>query len=167
MNKETDSVTHHRDRSAQMRDEFKDEESKLAQEEAQRVLHRAEEREKSIVEDERRVNDLIPPGTTRDQLLQRIREMRQAKVEEPRDYYVSPEQQAQLEAEQAEGRRAVAKAEAEAQRLSDLRMVAVAVEQASQGDMTPVHHPNPGQQEQYPAIKATLGKPASAPKQLK
>jgi hypothetical protein len=167
MTNEHDSRAHLAAQSAQMRSEAKETALQQAYAEAERKLQAAAQREQSIKAEEKNVTDLIPPGTTRDQLLQRIREMRQEKVEEPHDYYISPEQQAQLEAEQAEGRRAVAKAEAEAQRISDARILTVAAENARQGDMTPVHHPNPSQDEQYPAIKATLGKPSAPPKQLK
>ncbi len=159
MTNEHDSRAHLAAQSAQIRTEAKETALQQAYAEAERKLHAAEQREQSIKAEEKNVTDLIPPGTTRDQLLQRIREMRAERVEEPRDYYLSPEQQEQLRLEQEEGRRMVAKAEAEAKRISDARMIAVAVENASQGDMTPVHHPNPDQQEQYPAIKATLGKP--------
>lgn len=164
MIKDFDSTTHNEERSAQMREESKDEALKQQQAEAQRVLHAAEQREQSLQAEEKQINDLIAPGTTRDQLLDRIRQMREEKVEEKHDYYISPEQQAQLELEQATGRAAVAKAEAEAKRFYDARMLA---ERAAQGDTVLVHHPNPSQDEQYPAVKATLGKPANAPKQLK
>jgi hypothetical protein len=156
--------------SAQMRAEAKETALTQQQAELQREFQSAVERERSIQEQEKRVTDIIPPGITRDQLLERIREMRNVKVEVAHDYYISPEQQAQLDLEQATGRAAVAKAEAEAKKISDARMLAVAVENARQADMTPVHHPNPSQDEQYPAIKSTLGKPStppSAPKQLK
>lgn len=150
--------------SAQMRAEAKETALTQQQAESQREFQSAVQREQTIQEQEKRVTDLIPPGTTRDQLIERIREMRNAKIEVAHDYYISPEQQAQLDLEQATGRAAVAKAEAEAKRFADIRMLA---ERAAQGEMVPVHHPNPGMDEQYPAIKPTLGKPANAPKQLK
>ena len=153
--------------TAQMREESKNTALQAAYAEAERKLQAATQREQSIQAEEKNVTDLIPPGTTRDQLLERIREMRNAKVEVAYDYYISPEQQAQLDLEQATGRAAVARAEAEAKKISDARMLAVAIENARQGDMTPVHHPNPSQDEQYPAVKATLGKPSAPPKQLK
>jgi hypothetical protein len=165
MNKDTtDSVTHHTDRSAQMREEYKDAARQQVGAEAQRALQRAVQREQSIDAQEKQVNDLIPPGTTRDQLLERIQQMRNEKVEVAHDYYISPEQQAQLDLEQAEGRRMVAAEEERRKRAAEVRALAMADQQ---GVMVGVHHPNPGMDEQFPAIKATLGKPSSAPKQLK
>jgi hypothetical protein len=166
MDKETDSLTHLSALSAQIREGAKDDALKQQQAELQREFQSAVQREQHIQDEEKRVTDLIPPGTTRDQLIARIREMRNIKIEEPHDYYMSPEQQEQLRLEQETGRAAVAKAEAEAQRFADARMMADVAEKARLGDMTPVHHPNPDQQEQYPAVRATLGKP-STPKQLK
>jgi hypothetical protein len=162
----TDSLAHHAERSAQMREESKDAARLHVQAEAQRALQRAVQREQSIDAQEKQVNDLIPPGTTRDQLLDRIRQMREEKVEIAHDYYISPEQQAQLDLEQKVGREMVAREEARQQQAAQARALTVAAAD-QQGEMVPVHHPNPGQQEQYPAIKATLGKPPSAPKQLK
>ncbi len=152
----TDSVTHHTDRSAQMREEYKDAARQQAGAEAQRALQRAVQREQSIDAQEKQVNDLIPPGTTRDQLLDRIRQMREEKVEVAHDYYISPEMQAQLDLEQAEGRRMVAREEARQQQAMQARAL---TEVAEKGEMVPVHHPNPGMNEQFPATKATLGKP--------
>jgi hypothetical protein len=160
-----DSLTHHADRSAQMREEYKEHVRRRAQDQAQEALQRAEQRKLSIDAQEQQVNDLIPPGTTRDQLLDRIRQMREEKVEEAHDYYISPEMQAQLELEQAEGRRMVALEEERQQRAAQLRALTVAAAD-QQGVMVGVHHPNPGMDEQFPAIKATLGK-TSTPKQLK
>jgi hypothetical protein len=158
-----DSLTHHSDRSAQMREEYKEHVRQRAQDEAHATLQRAEQRKQSIDAQEQQVNDLIPPGTTRDQLLDRIRQMREEKVEEKYEYYISPEMQAQLDLEQAEGRRMVAAEEERQRRAAEMRALTVADQQ---GVMVGVHHPNPGMDEQYPAVKATLGK-ISTPKQLK
>ena len=171
MGNDTDAHAHNIARSAQMRAESKETALVQQQDELQREFKFAVQREQTIQDEEKRITDLIPPGTTRDQLLERIREMRNVRVEVAHDYYISPEQQAQLDLEQATGRAAVAKAEAEARRISDARMLTVAAENARQADMNPVHHPNPSQDEQYPAVKATLGKPSTPPpapmKQLK
>lgn len=161
----TDSVAHHTERSAQMREESKDVARQQAKADAQSALQRAVQRELSIDAQEKQVIDLIPPGITRDQLLDRIREMRDEKVEVAHDYYISPEMQAQLDLEQKVGREMVAREEARQRRAAETRTLAVATD-TGQGGMTPVHHPNPDQQEQYPAVKATLGK-TSTPKQLK
>jgi len=147
-----------------MREESKDVTRQQAKADAHSALQRAVQRELSIDAQEKQVNDLIPPGTTRDQLLERIRQMREEMVEVVHNYYISPEQQAQLGREQAAGRAAVAAEEARQQQAAQARALAVA---DKQGVMEQVHHPNPSQEEQYPAIKATLGKPPSAPKQLK
>lgn len=165
MTEKTDLLAHNTDRSAQMREEYREHVRKRTEEEAQREFDAALRREESIKEDERRVRDIIPPGMTRDQLLERIVEMRNVKVEEVEPvYYVHPDRQAQIDLEQAEGRRLVALAEAERKRMFDAMMQ---VEAAEKGVMVPVHHPNPAQDEQYPAVKATLGKPHDRPKQLK
>ena len=157
--KEFDSLAHHAERSAKIRDEFNDNARQEEQAEAQRAAHRAEQREQTIQTEEKRVTDLIPPGMTRDQLLDRIRAMRNEKPPEvPHDYYISPAQRERLEAEQKAGREAVARAEAEEAKYREYRLKAEAEERAKQVTLTPVHHPNPGMDEQYPAIKATLGK---------
>jgi hypothetical protein len=163
MTKETDSVEHLAKLTAQLRKESEYNAQQQEKIEAQQKLQAAEQRELYIQAEEKKITDLIAPGTTRDQLLDRIRAMREEKVVEVHDYYMSPEQKEQLRLEQEMGRAMVAKAEAEAQRFREARALAAA---AAQGEMVPVHHPNPDQNEQYPAVKATLGKP-SAPKQSK
>ena len=144
--------------AAHMREEAKETADTNQQAELQRAFQSAVQREQSIQAQEKQVTDLIPPGTTRDQLLERIREMRNVKVEEPHDYYMSPEQQEQLRLEQEMGRAMVAREEEKSQRAADIR-AKTEVAEKGQGEMNPVHHPNPAQDEQYPAIKATLGKP--------
>lgn len=160
-----DSLTHHADRSAQMREEYKEHVRQRALADAQSELQRAEQRKQSIDAQEQQVNDLIPPGITRDQLLERIQQMREEKTPDTYEYYISPEMQAQLDLEQAEGRRMVAAEEERQRRAAEVRALSVAAADR-QGVMVGVHHPNPSQDEQYPAVKATLGK-TSTPKQLK
>ena len=159
------SLTHHSDRSAQMREEYKEHVRQRALVEAQEALQRAEQRKQSIDAQEQQVNDLIPPGITRDQLLERIQSMRTEKAPDTYEYYVSPEMQAQLDLEQTEGRRMVAAEEERQRRAAEVRALTVPAADR-QGVMVGVHHPNPSQDEQFPAIKATLGK-TSTPKQLK
>jgi hypothetical protein len=85
--------------------------------------------------------------------------MREDSKPKPIEYPpLTPEQQAQLDREQAAGRAAVARAQAELdanrERLQQQELEA----KKHEGTMTPVHHPNPSQTEMFPASGATLGK---------
>ena len=91
-------------------------------------------------------------------LLERIRKMREVPAEPVyQGGYHSPEQKAALEAEQKAGREAVAKAEAAMARAQEARAKAEDEQRANEATTVPVHHPNPSQDEQYPAVKSTLG----------
>lgn len=158
MPKDPDSVKHHDDRSAQMRAVARNEARQQAQELAQREEMQADRRAKAIDAEELRISGLPLSEVTREQLLQRIRAMRDEKVEVVREYYISPGQQAQLELEQKAGREAVERAEAQRKRYLEAQALVPVEQSPTEGTMVPVHHPNPSQTEQYPAIKATLGK---------
>ena len=94
---------------------------------------------------------------TREMLMNKIREMRNEKPPEPpAPLGRTPSMQAQFEAEQAMGRAMVAKREAEMEQGRALREKLEAEERMRTAQMTPVHHPTPGQNEQFPASGATL-----------
>lgn len=102
---------------------------------------------------------LLSGAETREMLLDHIREMREQKptASAPAGYRTESMQRA-FTAEQEAGRAAVAKAQAEMERNRAARLQAEAEQQARNGTMTPVHHPNPGMDEQYPVRGGTLGK---------
>lgn len=99
---------------------------------------------------------------TRDELLSRIREMREPPPSPPElplgHGRVSIRMIDEFNAEQEAGRAAVAKAEAELQRGREMRKRIEEEEKLRQGTMEPVFHPNPGQGEMFPSSGATLGK---------
>jgi hypothetical protein len=96
---------------------------------------------------------------TRDQLLERVREMRREVPDGPPPPPPMTEfQKQQLAIEQQAGRDAVARAEKQLEEARAWREKAAAETRAREGHMAEVHHPNPGMEEQYPANKATLGK---------
>jgi hypothetical protein len=101
-----DSVRHHEERREKLRAES-EERTKVEQASA---AHVAENQEIASF------SGIIRDGETRDQLLDRIRKMREVPPEPEREYYVSPNQLKQLSEEQEAGRAAVAKAQAEMDR---------------------------------------------------
>jgi hypothetical protein len=162
MNKDTDSVQHHEDRRTKMRAEYKQEVEKRAQAEALQQSQQADRdqvtRESEIRYLEQQVG-LVKAGDTREMLLDRIRQMREPPPPPPEIIgRVSEGQIKEFNAEQEAGRAAVAKAEAEYQRIQEGMRVAEAEELKRLGTMETVHHSNPGMDEQYPASGATLGK---------
>lgn len=160
--RESDSVAHTRRRRTKMQMES----DRLEQEQASAEKDRNKKqkvRDKKIKEEEAQLltqqAGLIPEGATRESLLQRIRDMREEVVAQPpapppmTDY-----QKQQLALEQKAGADGVKKAEEEQKRNLEARQKAEAEAKAREGSMTLVHHPNPGQEEQFPAQNATLGK---------
>jgi hypothetical protein len=158
----TDSVTHNEERHAKL----KAESEKLAKEEAKAQADRDEKLAvQALKADDAEIRlmeqqiGLLHEGETRDELLERVRQMRLDQAAEP----VGPPppsdfMQQQINIEQECGRQAVKKAEEELAASREAREKAAAEEKARQGTMETVHMPNPGQDEQYPANKATLGK---------
>lgn len=157
-----DSITHLGQRAEKMRTASQEaahaaahaEENRIAQAEYRdraARLARADELETQIV-------SIVSEKETRDMLLDRIRKMREEKPPEiVHETYRSPAQQEQFELEQKAGREAVARLTAEAERYKALQAKADEEERAKSAVMVPVHHPNPDMDEQFPAIKATLG----------
>lgn len=162
--KQPDSVTHHEERAAKMRAEAAENAAAAQQAEDEHREKRADKDAVARTEESNRLTkqaNLLEEGETRDQLLDRIRKLRDEgskPVESTAPLGISPYQQSIREIEEEAGRQAVAKAEkmmAEGQKAREL------VEQERikrEGTMVEVHHPNPGQNEQFPAQKATLGK---------
>lgn len=154
-----DSIVHHGERAAKMRKEAEAAEQEAVKAEEQRKLQQAERdhniRHAQADELEARMG-LIREDESREMLLERIRKMREDVPAEPvyQGGYHSPEQQAQLAAEQKAGREAVAREEERMRRAQEARDLAAADEAVT----VSVHHPNPSQDEQFPASKATLGK---------
>jgi hypothetical protein len=156
-----DSIKHHEQRAAQLRAMYKEQQEEANRVEAERL---AEEQARDQQARDREVEflevqvGLVRPGETRDMLLERIRKMREIKMEEPRYIGCTPEQEEQTKREQEAGRAAVAKAEAEEEKMRKLRAQIEEDERKRLGTMEPVYRPNHGQDVQAPAVGATLGK---------
>jgi hypothetical protein len=157
-----DSVTHHEERHAKMQqeaaaqhrsDEEAEEKRELTQAERDRKTREAENQELA------QYAGLVKENETREMLLDRIRKMRENPPKEPDPpTFRSDGLQKEFDAEQEAGRKAVAAAEQEQERNRELWRKHEAEERKRQGEMNPVHHPNPSQDDQYPASQATLGK---------
>ena len=152
----------HEERVAKMqaeRDKKRDEriEAEVKAREDKLELERAtRQADEEILE---RIAGPVSDTDTRDKLLERIRKMRAEKPPEIKPMgRISAQQIQEFEAEQAAGRAAVAKAQAEIDRNRESVQKAKAEDAARQGTMTTVYHPNPSMDEQFPASKATLGK---------
>jgi hypothetical protein len=159
-----DSINDMAERKAKIREEAERIEREQAAAEERRQEKQAV-RDMKIEDDdadmlERHANRLSDLGT-RDQLLERVREMRLETTgnAQPPPSPMTEFQKQQLEIEQQAGREAVAKAEKLREETRVQREKMAAETKAREGHMAEVHHPNPGQDEQYPGNRATLGKP--------
>lgn len=161
--KQMDSFDHNEERRALMQAEYAEAE-RLEREREERQKHELVERDRVTRESEvARLTDqanLLHDITTRDILLERIRKMRDEgkKPKEPEYPPLTPDQQAQLEREQAAGRAAVARAEALEAANRERWIREEAAERAKQAQLNPVVHPNPSQTDMYPTTGSTLGK---------
>jgi hypothetical protein len=163
MNERTaDSVVSAKERAARIRAEAAQHEREQAEAEKKKVAHAAKQdaEARKVAVDDMEKTALISSDETREHLLERVREMRNETTasEPPAPPPLTAGMQEALSAEQAAGRAAVAKVEAEQQRGREMRQKVEAEERERLGTMAPVHHPNPGQNEVFPANKATLGK---------
>jgi chromatin segregation and condensation protein Rec8/ScpA/Scc1 (kleisin family) len=115
---------------------------------------KAEEEERQSIAREQDISnlsryaDLARDPMTRDLILARIRRMREEKPKEIEPPPLSEYDRKRLEKEQAEGRAALARVQA--------AMTAHLPVVEEKPDTTPVHHPNPSQDEIYPTVKSTL-----------
>lgn len=155
--KSTDSVQHHKDRSTRMKEEYARAQKVRAENEEKERLKR--EQQQVAVQQANEEFLLqhagpISPGETRDNLLERIRKMREdAKPKEPVYPPLSEAQQAQLDAEQAAGRAAVAAAEA-AQAANRERMRQQEEEaRKHEHTMNSVYRPNEPEPKAFPDMK--------------
>lgn len=157
----TDSVTHLEQRAEKIRTETKQNQTQDAVKEAKRQADQAWKDLAARQAEDKELSEYV--GTvhddeTREQLLERIRKLRDEPVSGP----VPPigrhneRMQQEFTAEQEAGRAAVAKAQAEMEHSRELRLKMEAEQRAKEGTMTPVHHPNPSQTEMFPTVKATL-----------
>lgn len=95
----------------------------------------------------------------REYLEERYRAIRADKPEPPKPMSMNERQRAQLAEEQEAGRKAAAYHKNELEMHQAARLAAQAAEAATQAMLVPVTHPNPGQDQQFPASKATLKAP--------
>ena len=156
------STTHNEERRAKMEKESNEKEQDKALSTEEREAKQAERDRKSRFEEDQLLTqhaNLIQPGETRDQLLDRIREMRENPPKPPEPMsHMTDYQKSQLELEQKAGADAVKQAEKGFADAAEHRKKVEEERLAREGTMTGVHHPNPGQNEQFPAQNATLGK---------
>jgi len=146
---EPDSLRQQREERAALEARFAEQDREQAALNAKFKAEEDERRQKAhtteIANLERYVG-LARDQMTRDMLLERIRKMREDK---PKEYEPPPLSQAdkeRLEREQKAGREALAMVQA--------KMGIIPTPTVP--DATPVHHPNPSQDEIYPTIKSTL-----------
>ena len=158
----TDSVTAMAERRAKIKEEsdrIEQEEAKAAErrQEAQEVQDlKADNAEVKFLEKQ---SGLVDQDDTREMILDRIRQMREDVPKgPPPPPPISVAMRQQIDAEQEAGRAAVRRAQEEMDRNRGIREEAARDQQQREGTMTPVHHANPGMEQQFPANKATLGK---------
>jgi type II secretory pathway component HofQ len=150
----TDSVSDMEDRKTRIKEESDRADKEKADKEAQRKAKTAE-REARMTEEE--ANSLEHQASltkdiqTREQLLERVRQMREEKPEGPPPPPPPTEFMKEvIGIEQQAGRDAVAKAEKEMERVSAARRKADEETRAREGTMSTVQHQNPGQNEKFP-----------------
>jgi hypothetical protein len=150
-NRPADSIVSAQERSTKIREEAERLEREQADAVEKQRAHQAAMEAVARAQEVRNI-EVVSTGETREHLLQRIRSMRQeASAVEPEPLgYRTEDQIKQLEAEQAAGRAAVAKAE-EMQALYRERWQKEEAEQkAKEGTMESVYHPNPSMDQVYP-----------------
>ena len=159
----TDSVDAMAERKAKIREEserIEREEAKAAErrQEVQAVQDlKADNAEVKFLKEQ---SALVSQDDTREMILDRIRQMRDDVPKgPPKPPPISEFMRQQIEIEQEAGRAAVKRAQEEMDRNRGIREQAARQQREYEGHMEPVHHPNPGQNEMFPASKATLGKP--------
>jgi hypothetical protein len=162
MAKEPDSVTHTRDRRAQIKDDYEQEEREH-QVAKNKEAHVEEDRKRKMQNEENQLlaqhATLVHQDDTREMLLQRIRDMREDIPTELKPVgHTTDFQKSILEIEQNAGRERVAKAEKEMEVGREARRKAEEETRKREGTMDTVHQPNPGMNEQFPTQNATLGK---------
>lgn len=158
MAKKSDSIEHHEERHAKIRDEAAAQQATAVEAEEKRVLDQIE-RDRVIRKAENQELaqqvELVKQGDTREMLLERIRQQREKdKPAEEQPVFLSESHRKRVEVEQQAGREAVARAEAEVERSRELRRRQEEVDRARQGTMETVYHPNPSQDEVYPTSKS-------------
>jgi hypothetical protein len=155
----TDSVVSAINRHQQMEAEAA-EKLKAGQEAEARRLQREEQATKEARKEEDAFIDKIASLsdiTSRDALLERIREMRAEKppaMPPPSPPHPAIAEQTRLEMEV--GARNVAQAEAQRQANMPERLKALKEDAERQGGNVPVYHPNPTMNEKFPVNKATI-----------
>jgi hypothetical protein len=152
------SIISAQERAAKIREESERIEREQVDAAERQLAHQAAVEAAARQEEVQRV-ELVSTGETREHLLNRIRSMRNEKpVEIVPVGYMTERQKKQLSDEQEAGRAAVAKAAKEAEEHRARWHQEEIAQQAREGEMRPVYMPNPSQDEQYPANRATLGK---------
>lgn len=128
---------------------------------AAREKRKAEAATKQEIDSVKDKFNIIGEFKTREELLDKIREMRENPPAPPQFSPAVPPplseyMQTQLNAEQEAGRAAVAKARAELERNTAIRKRIADEDKLKEGEMTPVHHPNPGVGTVFPTTGATI-----------
>jgi hypothetical protein len=147
---ELESIQHHEDErlafKAALEQQDKEQEEinarlKVQEDERQQKAHAAE------IRNLEQFSNLARDPMTRDMILERIRRMREEKPKEIVPPPLSEADKRRLEKEQADGRAALAMVQAKMQGIEL---------PAEVSETTPVHHPNPSQNEIFPTVRSTL-----------
>lgn len=154
----TDSLVNAKARREDMQDEAARLRQVADEAEARRRAREAVDNAKAREQEDEYVRSLVADNETREHLYARIQSMRTPAPEPPKPPPLSAAFQKRLEEEQACGRAAVARHE-EARVLQQQAIQAKEDrERTSITTLEPVYVPNPTQEQQFPANKATLGK---------
>lgn len=149
-----DSTKHNAERAASIKAEadYNEEQQAKVRAEYKRQQDIGKQRVKeSEIQRLEQYSSLARDPLTRDMILDRIRKMREEKpVEPPWPPPMSEAQRKLLEGEQAAGRAAVAKYEAEMVKNREAAAQAEAEAKKSEGTMTQVFRENPSQDKEYP-----------------
>jgi hypothetical protein len=163
MARKPDSIVHTEERRARMQAESDEQAMEREAIEEERKEKQGERERKATEEETRLLTEqasLIKDGESRDQLLERIRQLReQAKPPgPPAPLGISAYQQSIREIEEEAGRQAVARAEANMVEWRKNQEAAEKERLKREGEMQEVRHPNPSMQEQFPTQGPAMGK---------
>jgi len=157
-----DSIVTAKARTARIREESNRLEAEAALAEESRIARQNEDKRKAREDEDRWIKsmELVSSKETMENLHERIRKMREEVPENIQDRlrapHITEKMQAQIDLECEAGRRAVARAQAQLDANRAARAKMEAIEREREGQMSPVHVPNPRQDEKFPVNKATI-----------
>jgi hypothetical protein len=147
---EPESLQHHEETRAAFKAVIEQQDKEQEEINAKLQVQQEERKQQAREDDIKRLEqyaDISRDQLTRDMILERIRRMREDKPQEIVPPPLSKWDKERLEMEQQAGREALARVQA---------MMKPPSTEVVASEMTPVHHPNPSQDEIYPTVKSTL-----------